>query len=101
MVLHSGRSFRFLGTMAAICLISVAAQAAGASANLQGFVQENIDRGYALLNNDSISDAQRSSQFRSFMLSLMDTSRIGAFTLGPYANSASPADLADFEKAFS
>jgi phospholipid transport system substrate-binding protein len=97
----SVRRFRSLTAIAAICLVSLTAPAAPAPSNsLQSFVQENIDKGYQLLNNDSLSEAQRNSEFRTFMLSLMDTQRIGRFTLGAYANSASPADLAAFEQAF-
>jgi phospholipid transport system substrate-binding protein len=97
----SVRRFRSLTAIAAICLVSLTAPAAAAPSNsLQSFVQENIDKGYQLLNNDSLSEAQRNIQFRTFMLSLMDTQRIGRFTLGAYANSASPADLAAFETAF-
>ena len=102
----SGPNFRFIGAIGAFLLLSLAwptaVQAAAQPAtSVQAFVQENIDKGYSLLNDDALSDAQRNSQFRTFMLSLMDTRRIGRFTLGPYANSASPADLAAFEKAFS
>ena len=67
----------------------------------EGFVQQNVDRGYAILNNTALSDEQRHLQFRDFMLLLTDTRRIGMFTLGPYANSASEADLEAFIAAFS
>lgn len=66
----------------------------------EAFIQENIDYAHAVLSNSSLSPAERNARFRSFILSLMDTGRIGRFTLGRYANSASPAALADFEKAF-
>lgn len=88
--------------LAAFCLVAV--HAAGAEnmrqSEAEAFVQENIDNAYAMLGNASLSPAQRSVRFRSFMLSLMDTGRIGRFTLGRYANSAPPAAVADFEKAF-
>jgi phospholipid transport system substrate-binding protein len=67
----------------------------------EAFVQENIDRGYAILNNTGLSDEQRRTQFRDFMLSLTDSRRIGMFTLGPYANSASKEDIEAFMDAFS
>jgi phospholipid transport system substrate-binding protein len=97
----SGRNLRALIAISVISLAPFAiATTAAAAESLQSFVQQNVDQGYALLNNDSLSDAQRNAQFRGLMLSLMDTQRVGRFTLGPYANSASQADLAEFQKAF-
>ena len=91
----STRNFRVFGALGALFLFSTSSPVTAQPSNaVQSFVQENIDKGYALLNNDALSEAQRNNQFRGFMLSLMDTRRVGRFTLGPYANSASPADLA-------
>ena len=74
--------------------------AAFAAANpAESFVQLNIDKGYAILNA-SLSAEQRRAQFRTFMLGLTDTRRIGMFTLGQYANGASKADLDKFTDAF-
>ena len=65
------------------------------------FIQQNIDRGNAILNNAGLSDVQRHAQFRSFILSVTDPRRIGMFTLGPYANGASKAVIDAFIAAFS
>jgi phospholipid transport system substrate-binding protein len=72
---------------------------AAAATPAESFVQQNIDKGYAILNA-SLSDEQRRAQFRTFMLGLTDTRRIGLFTLGQYANGASKADLDKFTDAF-
>lgn len=66
----------------------------------EAFVQENVEKAYGVLNDASLTEAQRDAKFRGFILSLIDTGRIGRFTLGPYANTASPEAIADFEKAF-
>lgn len=71
-----------------------------AKSPVETFVQENIEKAYAVLNNPSLSRAERSARFRSFMLSLTDTDRVGRFTLGRYANTATPDAVTDFEKAF-
>jgi phospholipid transport system substrate-binding protein len=82
-------------------LAAFAPQADAAAANpAEAFVQQNIDQGYSILNNASLGDAQRRAQFRSFMLSLTDTKRIGLFTLGQYANSAPKNDVDAFTAAF-
>jgi phospholipid transport system substrate-binding protein len=73
---------------------------AAAANPAEAFVQQNIDKGYVILNNATLPDDQRRAQFRDFMLSLTDTKRIGMFTLGQYARSASKADLDAFNSAF-
>lgn len=86
---------------AVIALIATTAQPALAQSNpAEAFVQQNVDRGYQILNNQGLSSEQRRDQFRSFLMNLTDLHRIGMFTLGQYANSASPADLQAFDKAF-
>lgn len=67
----------------------------------ESFVQQNLDRGYAIQNDTSLSDEQRHVQFRDFTLSLTDARRIGMFTLGAYANSVSKEELEAFIAAFS
>jgi len=85
--------------MAAAILFTPHAAFAAATTPAESFVQQNIDKGYAILNA-SLSDEQRRAQFRTFMLGLTDTRRIGLFTLGQYANGASKADLDKFTDAF-
>lgn len=88
--------------VAAIAMLSTSELRAAPAANpAEAFVQENIDKGYAVLNSTTLSDEQRRAQFRDFMLSLTDARRIGMFTLGQYANSASKEDIEAFISAFS
>jgi phospholipid transport system substrate-binding protein len=87
-------------TLAAIVVFPAQSAFAQAGNPAEAFVQQNVDRGYQILNNHALSSAQRRDQFRDFLLTLTDLRRIGAFTLGQYANSASPADLQAFDKAF-
>ncbi len=63
------------------------------------FAQQNIDKGYSILNSKA-APAQRHMQFRDFMLGLIDGRRLGLFTLGQFANSASKADIDAFIAAF-
>jgi phospholipid transport system substrate-binding protein len=87
-------------TLAAIMVFPAQSAFAQAGNPAEAFVQQNVDRGYQILNNSALSGAQRRDQFRDFLLKLTDLHRIGTFTLGQYANSASPADLQAFDKAF-
>ena len=74
---------------------------ANAAANpAEAYVQANIDKGYAVLNNRGLSATARRQQFRQFLLSLIDLKRIATFTLGPAGRSASDAEKAAFYDAF-
>ena len=86
--------------VAAALLGAARAYAAPAGNPAETFVQQNVDRGYEILNSTTLTNEQRSSQFRDFMLSLTDARRIGLFTLGPYANKASKEDVEAFIVAF-
>lgn len=64
------------------------------------FVQENINKGLAILNDSSLSPEARRDQFASFLLGITDVRRIALFTLGQYRRDASPADVDAFVNAF-
>jgi phospholipid transport system substrate-binding protein len=88
--------------VAAVAMLGTSAVRAAPAANpAELFVNENVEHGYSILNSTTLSDEQRRAQFRDFILSLTDARRIGMFTLGPYANSASKEDVEAFISAFS
>jgi len=91
----------FAALVIGLVMLAPHAVHAAAANPAETFVQQNVDRGYAILNNTSLSDERRHIEFRDFMLSLTDARRIGMFTLGAYANSASKGDLEAFIAAFS
>ncbi len=79
---------------------SLAAGPALASPESEAFIQGTVDDGYVILNSTTLSDEERSAQFRDFMLSLTDMRRIAVFTLGPYVNRAEESEIDDFVEAF-
>jgi phospholipid transport system substrate-binding protein len=88
--------------IATLAMLSTSETKAAPAANpAEAFVQQNIEKGYSILNSTTLSDEARRAQFRDFMLSLTDARRIGMFTLGPYANRASKEDIDSFIDAFS
>jgi phospholipid transport system substrate-binding protein len=93
---------QLIAMLALAAMIALPAQSAFAQTPnpAEAFVQQNVDRGYLILNNRGLSPEQRREQFKTFLLSLTDLHRIGLFTLGQYANKASPADLQAFDRAF-
>ena len=93
------RSVSSAFAMAAVCLTLIA-PAALANPETETFIQKNLDKGYTILNNMTLSDAQRREQFRALLLGLAASRRIALFTLGSYA-AGSPSDVVDnFVAAF-
>ncbi len=101
MVAHSPfRAGNVFATIIGLGTILLCAPSAFAVTQAEGFVQQNVDRGYTILNDSSLPAGQRHLQFRNFMLGLTDTNRIALFTLGQYANGAPKAELDAFETEF-
>jgi len=72
-----------------------------AAAPAETFVQENIDEGYVILNDGSLSAPERGEKLHALLLRIIDGKRIAVFTLGVYARDASNAQMAEFADAFS
>lgn len=72
---------------------------AGAATSEAAFLQQNIDKGYAILNDASLAPQQRTDEFRDFLSHLMDTRRIATFELGPYVRTSTDGDVAKFADA--
>ena len=89
---------RALTLLTAVFVFALPARAA---APAEIFVQQNIDRGYAILNDISPSTEDRGVKFRALLKSIVDSRRVALFTLGVYARSASPAQIDDFANTFS
>jgi phospholipid transport system substrate-binding protein len=89
----------FAALVLSIAAVSMAAPALAATP-AEAFVQQNVQKGLTILNNHSISDTQRRSQFRDFLTGLTDIRRIALFTLGTARRTASPTDIESFVNAF-
>lgn len=98
-----GTQKRFLVALAALIMAAAAVltvSTAKASAEAEAFVQQNVDVGYEILNNESLTDEARHAQFHEFLISLTDVRRIGMFTLGQYARGVTPEQTGEFIEAF-
>jgi phospholipid transport system substrate-binding protein len=99
----SGINFLARRTLLALVVAAaglLAAPAMAAPTGAEAFVQANVQKGLAILNNHGASADQKRGQFQGFILGLTDMKRIANFTLGQYRHSASPADQAAFAAAF-
>jgi len=77
-----------------------AAEPAAAASGAEAFVQTNVTRGLAILNNKSVGVEQRRVEFERFLLGLTDMKRIANFTLGQYKRTATPQEQEQFAAAF-
>jgi phospholipid transport system substrate-binding protein len=64
------------------------------------FVATNIQQGFDILNDQSLSVAQRRERFAAFVIALTDVRRVAMFLLGRYASTATPADLEAYVAAY-
>jgi phospholipid transport system substrate-binding protein len=82
----------------ASCML--AGPGAEASPASESFIRQKIDAGYTILNSSALSPNQRHRQFHDLFIELVDTRRVGIFTLGQYAKAATPDDTDAFVAAF-
>ncbi len=80
--------------------VLLAAGPAMAANVAETFVDENIHKGLDILKDKKLTTAQRRDQFEALLLGLVDTRRIGLFTLGQYRRTAPPEDVEAFVVAF-
>jgi ABC-type transporter MlaC component len=88
------------GAPRSVNAVTAVTLATPATDEAEGFVQSKIDKGYSILNDPSLNANERQSEFRVFLLSIMDTRRIAVFTLGAHARDASDGDIDDFVDAY-
>lgn len=101
MRLSSFPTRRALLLTALLSPVLLAAGPAMAAANVaESFVDDNIHKGLDILKDKKLTTAQRRDQFEALLLGLVDTRRIGLFTLGQYRRSAPPEDVEAFVAAF-
>ena len=87
-------------TMALAISVLVPAADAATQTQSEQYIDQNIQKGLGILNNRSLSEAQRRDQFSRFLLNLTDMHRIAMYTLGQYRRGASQTDLDQFSQAF-
>lgn len=92
-----------IATSLALAIAGFMTLASPASAQVgpaESYVSSNVQKGLTILNNHSIPDVERRSEFRDFLTTLTDIRRIALFTLGPARRTASPAQVDAFVDAF-
>ena len=67
----------------------------------EAFVQQSVNKGFAILKDGSLSQQERQAQFRTWLRSVIDFRRVAVFALGSYAKNASDKQVDEFVNAFS
>jgi phospholipid transport system substrate-binding protein len=66
----------------------------------QNFVATNIQQGFAILNDKTLSVGERRARFADFLLGITDERRVALFLLGAAASSTAPADIDAYLAAY-
>jgi len=85
---------------AAFIFLALQVPPAHAATPTESFIQQNIDRGYAILGDTSLTPQKRAANFRGLLGGIMDGKRVAVFTLGPYSRGASSTQIDGFSDAF-
>jgi phospholipid transport system substrate-binding protein len=91
------RHFLLAAMAGTSCLSAAPAWAADPA---ESFVATNIQQGFDILNDQSLSVAQRRERFAAFVIGLTDVRRVAMFLLGSYASTATPADVEVYVAAY-
>ena len=91
------RHFLLAAMAGTSCLSAAPAWAADPA---ESFVATNIQQGFDILNDQSLSVAQRRERFAAFVIGLTDVRRVAMFLLGSYASTATPADVEAYVAAY-
>ena len=79
---------------------TVASNAAAAAETADEFIRVLADQAIHALADETLSEAERESEFRDFLVRAFDVPVIGRFVLGGYWRLATPVEREEFETLF-
>ncbi len=91
---------QFLSLALLALALFLAAMPAKAATPAEAFVQDNINKGLTILNDNQLTRDQRRDQFEQFLFGLTDMKSLSMDALGVYRRGASQSDLDAFSVAF-
>ena len=100
-----GKQWNSLFRTGCICLmVSLLAitmmETSHASEITEQFIQNALNEGYEILNDETLSEDVRTESFACFLDGIVDFRRTALFTIGTYANRSSPGEIEDFVRSF-
>jgi phospholipid transport system substrate-binding protein len=97
---NRGVGFLAIALVATLLGFLLSAPPARAAQTAEQFVTASVEKGSIILNDRTLKAEERQEHFRRFLLSITDPRRVAIFTLGPYARSASTAQLDAYVESF-
>ena len=94
------QNLRAIASVALIISATSVMSSAHASEKTESFVREMISDSYRILNEETLSDMQRSEQFHELLNGASDLRRTALFTLGTFVNGAEHSEIDGFVQAF-
>jgi phospholipid transport system substrate-binding protein len=88
---------KLIPVLAVAVLVGAGAKAA---TPVETFVQQNIDRGIAVLKDKSLDVAARRQQLADFMAQILDTKKMALFMIGDVRDKAAPPDLDTYAETY-
>ena len=91
---------RWRVSLPVLCFLACLSPALAATP-VETFIQENVDRGIAVLKDKSISDADRRAKLTALLTEILDTKTMALFMLGAAREQAVASDLDAYAQAYS
>jgi phospholipid transport system substrate-binding protein len=91
---------RWRAGLPVVCFFAFVFSTAYAAAPVETFLQHSIDRGIAVLQDKSLSDAERRKQVGDFLAEVLDTRKMALFMLGAAREKAAASDLDVYAEAY-
>jgi phospholipid transport system substrate-binding protein len=90
----------WLNQVLVLAFLVAALPALAGNSDAEKYAQHLIDRGFAILEDNSGGDAARRARFHDFVLQNVDARKTALFTLGQYRRGAPETDVEAFVTAF-
>jgi phospholipid transport system substrate-binding protein len=87
-------------TLPVLCFLVFSLSPTWAAAPVETFVQQNIDRGIAVLKDKSLSDSERGNKLTALLTEILDTKTMALFMLGASREQAVASDLDAYAEAY-
>lgn len=91
---------RLGGVGIALAGLAATGRSASAADSATAFIDDLGGKAISTLADKSVTDAERESRFRTLFLSAFDVETIGQFVLGRYRRSATPEQIAEFNRLY-
>ena len=91
---------RWRVSLPVLCFLAFGLSPALAAAPVEIFIQDNVDRGIAVLKDKSLSDGDRRAKLTALLTEILDTKAMALFMLGAAREQAVASDLDTYAETY-